>query len=140
VTRAKWLITIFFGLLVLGAVTEGQRNNHAEPDAAPRNAFKDGWAVESIKFTWNSWHKGGFGNVALLSFTIENTNAYAVKDVEIYCDWRAASGTTLGSHSGRVYQTILPHKKLKVSNFNFGFIDSQVATASCRPNSFMTAE
>ena len=90
----------------------------------------------SIKLTDFKWRKGGFNNVMIATFTIENDNPFTIKDIDVTCDIAAQSGTVLGHSAKTIYQ-IFPAKDRKiVRDFNMGVIDGQADRVSCKLGSW----
>lgn len=82
------------------------------------------------------WRRGGFGGVAIATFTMENPNDFQVKDIVIVCDFFGSSGTKINTAEQIVYQAIDAHKKKIVSDFNLGFINSQASAGNCEVAGF----
>src|SRR4051812_14175828 len=51
--------------------------------------------VEGLKIASQSWRRGGLGSKALVTFTLRNTNDFAVKDIEILCSFSRRDGSHL---------------------------------------------
>jgi hypothetical protein len=75
--------------------------------------------------------KGGFGNVAIASFSIRNDNAFDVKDVVIRCEFDGASGTKIGELRSTIYQVVKARSSKRMEDFNLGTVHSQVARGGC---------
>jgi hypothetical protein len=67
------------------------------------------------------------------SFTIENKNAFPIKDVEITCHHFANSGTEIDSNTRTVYEIVPAKGSKRVNAFSMGFIHSQAAKSACAP-------
>src|SRR4051794_38989162 len=80
------------------AANEAARRRWAESDRLEQ--------VRNIKLEKWSWKKGGFDNVMIGTFTIQNTNDFGVKDVLISCEHFAPSGTLIDRSTKTVYQAI----------------------------------
>lgn len=78
-----------------------------------------------------TWSLGGFKNVGVVNFTIDNTNDFAVKDVGVRCYFSGKSGTQLSARSYTIYDSIPARTKKAFKEVNVGLIDSQSAQASC---------
>src|SRR5436190_1406651 len=52
------------------------------------------------------WKKGGFDSVMIASFTIQNNNEYAVKDIDVGCRLLANSGTEIDSARQTIYERV----------------------------------
>lgn len=90
----------------------------------------------SVTISYLTWHKEGFANVLVASFTIDNANAFPVNDVEISCDEIDPSGTILGTTSRTIFNVIDPHGSKAVIDFDMGFIDSQTKSTRCLVSGF----
>ena len=78
-----------------------------------------------------SWSTDGFGTVMMANFTIKNSLASPVKDIEITCTHSAPSGTQIDSNTRTIYQRIEANATTRVSQFNMGFINSQATRSGC---------
>ncbi len=78
------------------------------------------------------WRKGGFGSIMLVDLTIKNSNDVGVKDMTIYCNGYAPSGTAIDNNIRVIYQAIGPRSTKRFTDFNMGFINSQVSNEGCR--------
>lgn len=90
----------------------------------------------SVTISKWTWHKEGFDNVLVASFTINNANAFPVKDIEISCDEIAPSGTILGTTSRTIFNVIDPHGSKTVIAFDMGFIHPQTKGTRCLVSRF----
>lgn len=75
--------------------------------------------------------RGGFGTVMQASFTINNQNGFAIKDVVVFCEARGNSGTVIQSFDKTLYEAVPARRTLTVRNVNLGIINEQVASYSC---------
>jgi hypothetical protein len=89
-----------------------------------------------VKLVDMQWKTGGFGAVAIASFTLNNPNGFEVKDVVISCAFYGESGTKINSHVSTVYQKIPAHGKKAVEDFNVGFIDPQAKRGGCAADGY----
>ena len=87
-------------------------------------------ALEGLKLDY-TWSTGGFDNIMLLDATIKNNSPYAVKDLVIFCDDLANSGTHIDENSKTVYESLASGQTLTLHKFNMGFINSQATRAIC---------
>lgn len=83
-----------------------------------------------LKLTPKSWRKDGFGVVSIQNFDIENTSSIDMQDISIKFTYYSESGTELSSSIETVYKKVRAKSKIKVREFNAGFINQQ--TESCR--------
>jgi hypothetical protein len=84
-----------------------------------------------VSISGQSWKKGGFDSIGLMSFTLKNGNDYQVKDISIVCTFYGNSGTELGARTHTLYETIRPSDKRTFSGVNIGFIPSQSSKGGC---------
>jgi hypothetical protein len=98
---------------------------------APQSLAAGPTIGENVIIKKSSWKLGGFGNVMVISLTIENKNPIALKDFIVECTTAGASGTDLSTVRQQVFE-ILPAKKTKSFNgINMGIVDSQSRRAGC---------
>lgn len=87
--------------------------------------------VDGLKITSQSWRRGGLGSKALVTFTLRNSNDYAVKDIEIACAFLRRDGSHLTSRR-RVLPDILSMKSRKrYSGMLVGFVNVYATKAKC---------
>jgi hypothetical protein len=84
-----------------------------------------------VSISGQSWKKGGFDSIGLMSFTLSNGNDYQVKDVAIVCTFYGNSGTELGFRTHTLYEIIRPADRRSFSGVNIGFIPSQSSKGGC---------
>lgn len=77
------------------------------------------------------WRRGGFGSIAIFSFTIVNDNDFPVRDIEIICRFFGNSGTVIHTRREVIYETVPAKKSKSVKDLSLGFIDGQAKSASC---------
>jgi len=96
----------------------------------------DKLAPGSVKLQSYSWRKGGFGTVILGTFTIENRNDFAIKDIDVVCQLTGQSGTVVGYTASTIYETVAAHSHKTVRELNMGSgvsVDfNQAAAAYCK--------
>lgn len=85
--------------------------------------------AEYLEITDNRWHLGGYGNVAIHSFTIKNTSDKDIKDIDVFVQYTSASGTKLSETDKTIYEIIPAGKSVSFTKVNMGFVDSQVEHA-----------
>lgn len=86
------------------------------------------WRDVALDF---NWRKGGFGAVAVVSFTFKNNSTARVWDIQVSCAFYAKSGTRLGSRTMTIYETVEPGKSKRVKDLSFSFVDQQAANGGC---------
>ncbi|GMO40837.1 hypothetical protein [Bradyrhizobium sp. TM233] len=137
------LIALF--LVVLGVLWLSRSpddRSQANKVAEARNTDVDRYIAQqqrllSVKISKFSWQKGGFDNVMLATLTIENTNDFAVKDVDVRCEHTANSGTLIDANTRTIYEAIKPKSSKTVRGFNMGFINTQASRSSCHVTGFV---
>ena len=102
---------------------------HLDPVTGQPDRKADQLNAVILGFTWE---KGGFDDIMFADFTLRNIASYAVKDVEITCNFFAPSGTKIDSNTRTIYELVPANSTKKVKHFDMGFIHSQAKGASCR--------
>jgi hypothetical protein len=82
------------------------------------------------------WSAGGFGLVILANFEIKNNTDKPVKDVTIRCGGYSESGTRIDENIRTIYKVIPANAKLRINEFNMGYVNSQVQRLSCVTTKF----
>lgn len=142
------VLTAFLAWVAYGASDnrDAIANGPPKPDnsLAANEAAKRRWAeldrieqIQNIKITKWSWKKGGFDSVMLATFTIQNTNAFSVKDIRIHCEHSAPSGTLIDSSSQTIYEAIKVGASRTFKEVNMGFVHSQAKSSSCSIRNFV---
>jgi hypothetical protein len=78
-----------------------------------------------------TWSIGGFGTVAVVTVTINNSNDFPVKDVGLECRFSGKSGTELSTVNHTIFDSLKAKSKRTFKEVNVGFINSQSARAGC---------
>jgi hypothetical protein len=116
------------------------------PDMSPaaNEAARKRWAeidrleqIRNIKLEKWSWKKGGFDNVMIGTFTIQNANDFGIKDVVISCEHFAPSGTLIDRNTKTVYQAVKAKSSITIKDFNMGLLHTQAAKSSCTVKDFV---
>lgn len=89
-------------------------------------------ASDSMVFSLDSWELGGFGAVALASFTVRSRYSRPVKDLVLMCRFYAPSGTELANDRFPILHAIKPGGKLVLRRHNLGLVPSQTDAMTCR--------
>jgi hypothetical protein len=113
---------------VAGASATTAAGAPAAPDSYPVDAKTA--LLRNVKLDFR-WSKGGFDDIMIADFTINNPTAYSFKDFEIECVHSAPSGTRIDSNTRTIYQIVKAHSKKRVREQNMGFINTQAARSSC---------
>lgn len=88
-------------------------------------------AVSGLKISSQSWRRGGLGSNALFTFTVRNTNDYAVKDVEIHCAFTRKDGTHLTDRTRIIPDTIEMKSRKTFTRMHIGFVNVNASRAIC---------
>lgn len=88
-------------------------------------------AWENTKIT--KWHlrKDDLGITVKGDFTVRNDGDIAIKDLDIYCQSYASSGTAIDSNKRTIYEIVPAHSTKMFRNFDMGFIHSQAHSNKC---------
>lgn len=79
-----------------------------------------------------TWRKGGFGSVAVASFTLKNKSRHLpVRDIVLTCAFYGPSGTELSSKTQTIYERIEPGKSKRIKELSVSFINQQASNAGC---------
>lgn len=119
---------LVFGILAAGSGDSGSSGPSSNNPSAP--SAKD-MLLEQVKLDFH-WSKGGFDNIMMADFTINNPTDHSFKDFEIRCDHFAKSGTHIDSNTRIIYEVVKAHSKKSIRNFNMGFMHSQASSSSCK--------
>jgi len=65
------------------------------------------------------------------SFTIENKNPFAIKDVQVTCHHFANSGTEIDQNTRTVFEIVPANGSKRIASFSMGFIHSQATKSAC---------
>jgi hypothetical protein len=129
-----WTVAVFLLLACLGSMTglaaSGSDSASSASTPTPSSDPKD-VLLHDVKLDF-TWQKGGFENVMVADFTVENPTQYRFKDFEIKCTHSAPSGTVIDSNTKTVYQTVEPTSSKVVKDMNMGFINSQATRSKCQ--------
>jgi hypothetical protein len=87
--------------------------------------------VNGLKISSQSWRRGGLGSNALFTFTLRNTNDYAVKDVEIRCAFTRKDGSHLTDRTRVIPDTIGIKSRKTFTRMHVGFVNVNASKAIC---------
>jgi hypothetical protein len=87
--------------------------------------------VDGLKISLQSWHRGGLGSKALVTFTLRNGNDYAVKDVEIACAFTRRDGSHLTDRRHIVHDTVDMKSRKTFARMLVGFVNIEANRAKC---------
>lgn len=87
--------------------------------------------LDGLKISSQSWRRGGLGSKALVTFTLRNSNPYAVKDVEIACAFRRRDGTHLTDRRRIVPGEVDKKGRKTFTAVHVGFVNVNASKANC---------
>src|SRR5665213_3389775 len=77
------------------AITNATLASPAEDAAVAGTTPADTAPLDGLKISSQFWRRGGLGSNALFTFTLRNRNDYAVRDIEISCNFSRRDGSHL---------------------------------------------
>lgn len=122
-------------VIVLGGVAYAISAGNPPPRALPpiseaeQAKNRSQLARENVSLSAANLTKGV--GVMTATFTFENKNPFAVKDLTVKCDHLAPSGTKIDSNTRTVFEIVPKNGKKTVRDVNMGFIHSQSAKSGC---------
>jgi hypothetical protein len=124
---------IFNAALQAAAPAEAIEPEAQQPVAPEVAVSPDSAAVDRLKISRQSWRRGGLGSRALVTFTLRNTNDYAVKDVEISCVFSRRDGSRLTDRKRVIADTINMKSRKTFARMHIGFVNINADRAKCTP-------
>jgi hypothetical protein len=104
----------------------------APPDVAPPETVAPaGSPLDGLKIVSQSWRRGGLGSKALVTFTLRNTNEYAVKDIEIACSFARQDGSHLTDRRRIIPDTVNMKSRKRYAGMLVGFVNVNANKAKC---------
>jgi len=100
----------------------------AEPGSAPPAETAP---VDGLKISSQTWRRGGLGSKALVTFTLRNSNDYAVKDVEITCAFARKDGSHLTDRTRIIPGTVEMKSRKTFARMHIGFVNINANKAKC---------
>jgi hypothetical protein len=89
-------------------------------------------AIKGLKISSQSWRRGGLGSNALVTFTLRNDNAYAVKDIEIACTFSRSDGSHLTDRKRVIPDAVVNMKSRKTfARLHIGYVNINANKAKC---------
>lgn len=87
--------------------------------------------LDGLKISSQSWHRGGLGSNALITFTLRNSNNYAVGDIEISCAFARRDGSHLTDRSRLIHDTVNMKSRKTFARLHVGFVNVNASGAKC---------
>lgn len=91
----------------------------------------EGSPLDGLKIASQSWRRGGLGSKALVTFTLRNSNDYAVKDIEIACKFTRRDGRHLTDRKRLIGDTIDMKSRKTFAKMHVGFVNVNADKAKC---------
>jgi hypothetical protein len=96
----------------------------AKPDDA-------GGPPAGVKLSRQSFQRGGLGANALMSFTVHNENAYAVKDIGLLCTFTSKDGRYVTLRRKTIPEPISFKERKTFARVHVGFVNTKATRARC---------
>jgi hypothetical protein len=87
--------------------------------------------VEGLRISSQHWRRGGLGSNALVTFTLRNTNRYAVKDIELSCAFSRRDGSHLTDRTRVIRETVRSRSRRVFRHMHVGFVNINADHAKC---------
>ena len=87
--------------------------------------------VDGLKISSQYWRRGGLGSNALVTFTLRNTNDYAVRDIAITCAFSRRDGSHLTDRSRVIHDTVKMRSRKTFARLHVGFVNVNASKAKC---------
>src|SRR5882724_993773 len=94
-------------------------------------AVADAPPVNGLSISSQSWRRGGLGSKALVTFTLRNSNDYAVKDIEISCAFNRRDGSHLTERKRVIHDTVNMKSRKTFARMHVGFVNVNANKAKC---------
>jgi hypothetical protein len=107
-------------------VTLATTNAFAEAITPLETAPVDGLTIAS-----QSWRRGGLGSNALVTFTLRNSNEYAVKDIELACAFSRRDGSHLTDRKRMIHDIVNMRSRKTFARLHVGFVNINADQAKC---------
>lgn len=87
--------------------------------------------VDRLKISSQHWRRGGLGSNALVTFTVRNSNDYAVRDIAISCAFSRRDGSHLTDRTRVIHDTVDMRSRKIFARMHVGFVNVNAAKAKC---------
>jgi len=117
-------------------VTAAVSSNPAAPEdkpAATADAPSPVADANGLSISSQSWRRGGLGSKALVTFTLRNSNEYAVKDIEVVCTFTRRDGSHLTDRKRVITDTVDMKSRKTFARMLVGFVNVNASRAKCAP-------
>jgi hypothetical protein len=89
--------------------------------------------VDGLRISSQYWRRGGLGSNALVTFTLRNTNEYAVRDIAITCAFSRRDGSHLTDRSRIIHDIVNKRSRKTFAHLHVGFVNVNASKAKCSP-------
>ena len=87
--------------------------------------------LDGLKISSQSWRRGGLGSIALVTFTLRNSNNYAVKDIGVACAFARRDGSHLTDRTRVIHDTVNLKSRRTFARMPIGFVNINADKAKC---------
>jgi hypothetical protein len=87
--------------------------------------------LDGLKIASQFWRRGGLGSIALVTFTLRNSNPYAVKDIQISCAFTRRDGSHLTDRARVIHDTVNMKSRRTFTRVHVGFVNVTADKAKC---------
>ena len=87
--------------------------------------------IDGLRIASQSWRRGGLGSKALVTFTVRNSNDFAVRDVEIACAFTRRDGSHLTDRKRMIHDTVNMKSQRTFARMHVGFVNVHADKAKC---------
>jgi hypothetical protein len=87
--------------------------------------------ADGLRISSQSWRRGGLGSKALVTFTLRNSNDFAVKDVEIACAFTRRDGSHLTDRRRTIHDLVSMKSARTFARMHVGFVNVHAHKAKC---------
>jgi hypothetical protein len=121
------------GLVASAEPDSGLPPGNAGPAQAATPAPTEAASVDGLKILSQRWRRAGLGSKALFTFTLRNSNDYAVKDIAISCAFSRGDGSHLTDRSRVIHETVKTGGRKTFTGVHVGFVNVNAERAKCAP-------
>jgi hypothetical protein len=87
--------------------------------------------VDGLRISSQYWRRDGLGSKALVTFTLRNTNDYAVKDIAISCAFSRRDGSHLTDRMRTIHDIGNMKSRKTFARMHVGFVNINADRARC---------
>ncbi|MGJ5204892.1 hypothetical protein [Bradyrhizobium sp. HKCCYLR20261] len=116
---------------VAGPASSFMNANASLPPQRSVPAAGDPAVLSGLRISSQSWQRGGMGSKALVTFTLRNSNGFAVRGVEINCAFSRRDGSHVTERRRVVPGEVGSRSRKTFAAVPVGFVNVNVSTAKC---------